>query len=73
MIYDGPLAEADKFFVQSGFVCPPNYNIADFYMDTISMDYRTEEASETQRKQIDTLVAAWQQHPYNQAIQSQSL
>ena len=59
MIYNGPNSEAKAFFEKSGLSCPSNYNIADFYMDNISMDYRSEEQTEASKQQVEKLQAAW--------------
>ena len=43
MVYNGLNQDAQLFFKECGLVSPENYNIADFYMDSMSMDYRSEE------------------------------
>ncbi|KAK9828718.1 hypothetical protein WJX72_001697 [[Myrmecia] bisecta] len=58
-MYFGPAAEATAYFARWGFVCPPQYNPADFFMDFVSMDYRTPEAETDSRERIELLAHAY--------------
>jgi ATP-binding cassette, subfamily G (WHITE), eye pigment precursor transporter len=60
-VYIGPASKAVAHFSAHGFVCPPQYNQSDFFLDTISMDYRTPEATEATRGKITMLADAWAQ------------
>lgn len=58
-IFLGEAKDAARFFADHGFVCPPFFNQADYYLDTISMDYRTPELEAATRARIQTLADAW--------------
>ena len=58
-IFLGPAHEAVAHFAAHGFVCPPQYNVSDFFLDTISMDYRTEALEKATRARIKLLADAW--------------
>ncbi|KAK9806141.1 hypothetical protein WJX72_003105 [[Myrmecia] bisecta] len=58
-MYFGPAAEATSYFARWGFACPPQYNPADFFLDLISMDYRTSEAETESRARIELLARAY--------------
>lgn len=40
-MYFGPANDSIAYFTQLGFPCPPNYNPADYFMDVLSVDYRS--------------------------------
>lgn len=54
-MYYGPAKDAVHFFSDAKFVCPVNYNPADFFLDVVSMDYRSKEAEESSRERIQLL------------------
>ena len=41
MMYFGRAREANSYFAELGFGCPDHFNPADFFLDVISMDYRS--------------------------------
>ena len=43
MVYNGPMKLTYDYFKRNGFKCLPNYNQADYFLDIISMDYRSKE------------------------------
>ncbi len=47
------------YFARWGFACPPHYNPADFFLDFVSMDYRTPEAEFDSRQRIALLSQAY--------------
>lgn len=63
-IFIGPAEKAARHFAAQGFVCPPQYNAADLFLDSISMDYRTEALEHVTRARIAQLADTWRDHPY---------
>jgi hypothetical protein len=51
-MYYGPCEGAVEFFASVGFQCPATYNPADYFLDTVSMDYRSPEAERQTRERI---------------------
>ena len=58
-IFMGPAREASKHFAAQGFVCPHRFNESDFFLDTISMDYRSSELEHATRERITLLADVW--------------
>ena len=54
-IFFGDRQDALVYFSRIGFVCPKNFNPADFYLDLISLDTRSAEREERTRRRIDLL------------------
>lgn len=54
-MFFGHAAEATAWFSSAGFQCPAEFNPADFFLDVVSMDYRSSEAEESSRKRINLL------------------
>ncbi len=46
----------------SGFPCPELYNPADFFLDVVSMDFRTQEVEADSKVRVKELAIAFQQH-----------
>jgi ATP-binding cassette subfamily G (WHITE) protein 2 len=63
-IFIGPAEKAVRHFEAQGFVCPPQYNAADLFLDSVSMDYRTEALEHVTRQRIAQLADTWRNHPY---------
>lgn len=59
VIYIGDAKDAIKFFEKASFICPQSVNIADFYLDVISMDYRNAEVEAESRQRIQLLTSMW--------------
>jgi len=55
VMYFGPAKEAVSWFSSAGFPCPPEYNPADFFLDVVSMDYRTPAEESASRRRIQLL------------------
>ena len=55
IMYFGPAVEAVKYFSAANFVCPDNFNPADFFLDVVSMDYRSPEEEASSRRRIQLL------------------
>jgi ABC-2 type transporter len=54
-MFFGRASECTDYFANIGFMCPEQFNPADFYLDVISMDYRSKELEETTRERIVAL------------------
>eukprot|EP00178_Gracilaria_changii_P002085 TRINITY_DN130_c0_g1_i1.p1 TRINITY_DN130_c0_g1~~TRINITY_DN130_c0_g1_i1.p1 ORF type:complete len:534 (+),score=105.46 TRINITY_DN130_c0_g1_i1:774-2375(+) len=42
-VYFGPAADVAAYFDALGFQCPPHFNVADYFIDVLSVDHRTEQ------------------------------
>lgn len=69
-VFFGSLSEALAHFERQGQVCPELENPADFFLDRISVDARTEESRGTSQQRIDSLIAAWEQEHRESTIES---
>lgn len=56
-MYYGPADKATAYFSAAGFPCPSQFNPADFFLDVVSMDYRSPEAEVSSRQRIQLLAA----------------
>ena len=61
-IYIGSATEAIKYFESANFFCPQSVNIADFFLDNISMDYRSAALEAASRERIKSLHVKWEKH-----------
>lgn len=52
MVYFGRAREAAAYFEGLGFRCPEHFNPADFFLDVISMDYRSPELETESRERV---------------------
>ena len=55
-VYCGRAHKALTYFSDAGCECPQHYNPADFFLDAIATDYRTEANEAASRKRIEALV-----------------
>lgn len=51
-MYFGPAKDAVNFFTSAHFSCPAEFNPADFFLDVISMDYRSKAAELESRNRV---------------------
>mmetsp|Transcript_38305 Transcript_38305/g.97946 ORF Transcript_38305/g.97946 Transcript_38305/m.97946 type:complete len:678 (-) Transcript_38305:46-2079(-) len=63
VMFMGPATEAKGYFAEAGHQCPDQFNVADFFLDLVSMDYRTPEAENETRARISTLASAHHKQP----------
>eukprot|EP00834_Sanchytrium_tribonematis_P004320 NODE_206_length_12919_cov_0.381357.p2 type:complete len:548 gc:universal NODE_206_length_12919_cov_0.381357:8869-10512(+) len=63
-IFFGNIQEALDYFSKNGFPCPENTNPANFFIDLITIDYRTEEKREKSENRINKLIENWKQHDF---------
>lgn len=47
IVFQGPIKEANEFFIKLGYTCPTSYNPAEFYLNLVSVstDKKTEESA----------------------------
>jgi ABC-type multidrug transport system ATPase subunit len=58
-MFYGPAGEAAKWFAGAGFAAPANFNSGDFYLDVVSVDYRTPEEEAVSRRRMGRLADLW--------------
>lgn len=70
-IYYGPASRAVEYFSTAGFDCPREFNPADYFLDVISMDYRSPEVEAASRRRISLLagLAAGPGASYAEAVE----
>lgn len=61
MVYQGKVADVVSYFSRHGYVCPAQYNPADFLLDSTSVDTRDADDEKLSRNRVDTLVKAWKE------------
>ncbi|BGP27054.1 ATP-binding cassette transporter snq2 [Rhodotorula toruloides] len=59
--FSGPASEILPFFEAAGETCPQNFNPADFVIDVVSLDHRSEEAEARTKQRIARIVETWAQ------------
>ncbi|KAJ8901872.1 hypothetical protein NDN08_004077 [Rhodosorus marinus] len=64
-MYFGPATDAVAYFSTLNYRCPANFNPADFFIDLISVDNRSERKSKTSNARIDLLEDAFLKHEEN--------
>eukprot|EP00188_Purpureofilum_apyrenoidigerum_P002320 Plantae.Rhodophyta-Purpureofilum_apyrenoidigerum.ctg24313.p1 GENE.Plantae.Rhodophyta-Purpureofilum_apyrenoidigerum.ctg24313~~Plantae.Rhodophyta-Purpureofilum_apyrenoidigerum.ctg24313.p1 ORF type:complete len:660 (-),score=140.77 Plantae.Rhodophyta-Purpureofilum_apyrenoidigerum.ctg24313:124-2103(-) len=62
IMYFGNAADAVDYFSALNYRCPSNFNPADFFIDLISLDSRSEEKSVRSQKRVALLESAYTQH-----------
>mmetsp|Transcript_15706 Transcript_15706/g.64196 ORF Transcript_15706/g.64196 Transcript_15706/m.64196 type:complete len:181 (-) Transcript_15706:872-1414(-) len=65
VMYFGPATDAVAYFSGLNYRCPSNFNPADFFIDLISVDNRSEKKSKTSNARIDLLEDAFLKHEEN--------
>lgn len=60
-IYYGPAEQATAFFSSVGFPCPAEFNPADFFLDVVSPDHRSNDAETSSARRIELLSSHFQQ------------
>jgi ABC-type multidrug transport system ATPase subunit len=51
-VYFGRAADAAAYFAGIGFRAPPQFNVADYVIDAVSIDYRSKELESTTKKRV---------------------
>eukprot|EP00189_Rhodosorus_marinus_P012759 CAMPEP_0184738390 /NCGR_PEP_ID=MMETSP0315-20130426/1043_1 /TAXON_ID=101924 /ORGANISM="Rhodosorus marinus, Strain UTEX LB 2760" /LENGTH=689 /DNA_ID=CAMNT_0027206073 /DNA_START=198 /DNA_END=2267 /DNA_ORIENTATION=- len=68
VMYFGPATDAVAYFSALNYRCPANFNPADFFIDLISVDTRSERKSKTSNARIDLLEDAFLKHDEDQKV-----
>ena len=61
VVFYGSLEEALVYFTSLGFECPNHVNPADFFLDSISIDDRSDEKRESSFKRLNLFADTWAQ------------
>lgn len=61
IVFFGAVHEAIEHFKDQGYECPEYENPADFFLDLITIDQRSEQAREESTTRVKKLIAAWKQ------------
>lgn len=64
IVFFGTVSEAMEYFRSQGFESPPMENPADFFLDTITIDRRSEDALKETDERVDRLVENWKSTHY---------
>lgn len=59
IVFFGTVNEAMEYFSSQGFESPPMENPADFFLDTITIDRRDDDALKRTNERVDKLVQNW--------------
>lgn len=59
VVYSGGVQGAVEHFENCGFPCPPNTNPSDFFLDTMTIDLRSDELKEKSLVRVAKLKEAW--------------
>ena len=63
LVYGGPAGKsAVEYFSKLNFKCPDLYNPADYFLDIVSVDNRTEKDENLSKKRIDFLIDSFDKH-----------
>ncbi|KAJ1720062.1 hypothetical protein LPJ53_005262 [Coemansia erecta] len=62
LIYFGPTSASIGYFASIGYECPVHENPADYFVDLMTLDYRSEEALTQSKQQVSTLVERFAEH-----------
>ncbi|KAJ2155977.1 hypothetical protein GGF46_005490 [Coemansia sp. RSA 552] len=61
IVYFGPTSSSIDYFSSIGYQCPMHENPADYFIDLMTLDYRTEEALANSRAQIKGLAEKFEE------------
>ena len=63
LVYGGPAGkQAVNYFSKLNFKCPDLYNPADYFLDIVSVDNRTQQDEHTSKKRIEFLTKAFDKY-----------
>lgn len=57
--YNGPSAEMIQYFHHLGFECPPLTNVADYFLDLISVNTQNDNNESVSRKRVAYILSSW--------------
>jgi ABC-type multidrug transport system ATPase subunit len=55
IVYNDENKKAVDYFANLGYKCPPGFNSADYFLDIVSMNYRSEEQKQESLKRVLSL------------------
>ncbi|KAJ2226285.1 hypothetical protein GGF40_001936 [Coemansia sp. RSA 1286] len=62
VVYFGPTSSAIHYFAGIGYQCPVHENPADFFVDLMTLDYRSEETLLASKERVESLVEQFSAH-----------
>ncbi|KAJ2761721.1 hypothetical protein IWQ56_005196 [Coemansia nantahalensis] len=62
IVYFGPTSTAIDYFAGIGYPCPVHENPADYFVDLMTLDYRSDEALAKSRERVQSLADAFAQN-----------
>ena len=63
LVYGGPAGKQSvEYFSKLNFKCPSLYNPADYFLDIVSVDNRTEKDENLSKKRINFLIDSYDKH-----------
>ncbi|KAJ2655410.1 hypothetical protein IWW48_005550 [Coemansia sp. RSA 1200] len=65
VVYFGPTASSIQYFEGIGYKCPVHENPADYFVDIMTLDYRSEETLAKSRAQIESLAEKFAEYSGN--------
>ncbi|KAJ2720328.1 hypothetical protein GGI07_004667 [Coemansia sp. Benny D115] len=68
LVYFGPTSSAIDYFASIGFQCPVHENPADYFVDLMTLDYRSDEALAASKAQVAVLVDKFSDYSRQQAM-----
>ena len=69
LVYTGVAGKtAVDYFSNLGFKCPDLFNPADYFLDIVSVDNRSEEEEDRSKKRIEFLTDAFDKHQFKQKV-----
>jgi len=63
VVYFGDSSDTVAYFDEHGHICPPQVNPADYFLDLMTIDQRSEEAEKISKQRLDQLCQAWEDSP----------
>ncbi|KAJ1891813.1 hypothetical protein LPJ66_006710, partial [Kickxella alabastrina] len=68
IVYFGPTSSAIDYFSNIGFQCPMHENPADYFVDLMTLDYRSDEALASSKEQVSHLVEKFEEYTRQQGL-----
>ncbi|KAI9503814.1 hypothetical protein GGI25_005786 [Coemansia spiralis] len=72
VVYFGPTATAIQYFADMGYQCPVHENPADYFVDIMTLDYRSEESLAKSKEQVKLLADKFEEYSGNRHRNSAS-
>ncbi|KAJ1808844.1 hypothetical protein LPJ56_003918 [Coemansia sp. RSA 2599] len=62
VVYFGPTAESISYFASIGYQCPVHENPADFFVDLMTLDYRSKETLSSSKERVVSLIEQFNEY-----------